>query len=52
MKRNDAIAALIVAGLVTLGVLNKLDWGATVAYILGILQRQPSFIAGPATPEA
>lgn len=45
MKRNDAVAVLIIAGLVTLGVLNKLDWGATVAYILGLLQKQPTVMS-------
>jgi hypothetical protein len=48
MKRNDIIAVLVVSGLITLGVLDKLDWGATVAYIIGLLSKQPTVVSPPA----
>lgn len=44
LERNDIIAIVIGTGLVALATFGKIDWTAAVAWLIGLLSKQPSMI--------
>lgn len=47
LERNDIIAIVVGTALAALALFGKIDWAAAVAWLIGLLQRQPTVVAGP-----
>lgn len=51
LQRNDIIAIVVGTALGALALFGKIDWAAAVAWLIGLLQRQPSVISVPQQPQ-
>lgn len=47
LQRNDIIALVVAGCLGALAIFGKIDWTAAVAWVLGVIQKQPTIVAGP-----